>query len=72
MSDPISKIPSGAWEPCFGATLVPIDTLFTYIREGSTIDKFLADYPAVKRETALWVLTLAAEIANATSITVSQ
>ena len=59
-------------EPCFGGTRVQIDTLFAYLRDGNTLDQFLADYPSVKRQVALWVLMVACEMVKATSITVTQ
>ena len=45
--------------PCFTGTRVPVQTLLDYIEEGDTIDSFLADFPAVKREQAISFLELA-------------
>ena len=42
--------------PVFSGTRVPVQTLFTYIEEGDTLDEFLDDFPAVSREHAIKVL----------------
>lgn len=42
--------------PVFAGTRVPVQTLFTYIEEGDTLDEFLDDFPAVSREHAIKVL----------------
>ena len=43
--------------PVFRGTRVPIETLFDYIRGGDTIDEFLDDFPTVKREEAIKLLS---------------
>ncbi len=42
--------------PVFAGTRVPVQTLFSYIEEGDTLDEFLDDFPAVSREHAVKVL----------------
>ena len=42
--------------PVFAGTRVPVQTLFSYIEEGDTLDEFLDDFPAVTREHAVKVL----------------
>ena len=50
---------SGA--PVFTGTRVPINHLFDYLEAGDSLDKFLNDFPTVKREQALGVLELMRE-----------
>lgn len=45
--------------PVFSGTRVPIKNLFDYLKGGDTIDEFLEDFPSVKREQALKLLSLA-------------
>ncbi len=42
--------------PVFRDTLVPLKRMFDYLLAGKSLDAFLADYPAVARDTALSVL----------------
>ena len=42
--------------PVFFGTRVPVQTLFTYIEEGDTLDEFLDDFPSVSREHAVKML----------------
>lgn len=42
--------------PVFRDTLVPLKRMFDYLLAGKALDAFLADYPAVARDTALSVL----------------
>lgn len=44
--------------PCFSGTRVPVQTLLDYIEEGDTLDSFVRDFPAVKREQAISFLEL--------------
>jgi uncharacterized protein (DUF433 family) len=48
--------------PVFRGTRVPIQNLFDYLKEGSTLDQFLYSFPTVSREQALGVLELADEL----------
>lgn len=45
--------------PVFTGTRVPIKSLFDYIETGSTLDKFLENFPSVKKEYAIEVLEMA-------------
>jgi uncharacterized protein (DUF433 family) len=36
--------------PVFRGTRVPVESLFDYLKAGSTIDYFLEQFPSVKRE----------------------
>ena len=42
--------------PVFRGTRVPVQTLFDYIADGSTLDGFLDNFPTVQRADALQVL----------------
>lgn len=42
--------------PVFRGTRVPVQTLFDYIADGSTLDEFLDNFPTVQRTDALKVL----------------
>ena len=42
--------------PCFAGTRVPVKSLFDYLARGRTLDYFLEQFPAVKREQAIHVL----------------
>jgi uncharacterized protein (DUF433 family) len=48
------EIMSGA--PVFAGTRVPIETLFDYLMNGSSLDEFLECFPTVKRQDALLLL----------------
>lgn len=45
--------------PVFTGTRVPIQALFDYIEMGETLDKFLENFPSVKKELAIQVLQMA-------------
>lgn len=45
--------------PVFTGTRVPVDSLVHHLREGVTLDAFLADFPSVRREQAEAFLALA-------------
>jgi uncharacterized protein (DUF433 family) len=51
-------------EPVFACTRVPVRNLIDYLEHGSSLDAFLADFPAVTREQAISVLELAREAAG--------
>jgi len=44
--------------PVFAKTRVPIKVLFDYLRNGDTIQEFLDDFPSVKKEQVMHLLTL--------------
>jgi uncharacterized protein (DUF433 family) len=41
----------------FAGTRVPVETIFDYLAGGHTLDEFLDDFPTVRREQALELLT---------------
>ena len=45
--------------PVFEGTRIPVRTLFDYLEGGDPLDKFLEQYPSVRREQAVRVLELA-------------
>lgn len=57
------NIMSGA--PVFRGTRVPVQTLFDYLADGSTLDEFLDNFPTVKREDAIRVLEEASQSVSA-------
>ncbi len=44
--------------PVFSKTRVPVKNLFDYLKNGDTIEEFLADFPSVQRAQVLALLTL--------------
>ena len=48
--------------PVFAGTRVPVETLFSYILDGVTLDEFLENFPSVKREDAVRLLESLKEI----------
>jgi uncharacterized protein (DUF433 family) len=54
-SDP--QIMSGV--PVFIETRVPVQTLFDYLVDGSSVDEFLENFPTVKRDHVMQVLEFA-------------
>jgi uncharacterized protein (DUF433 family) len=50
------EIQSGA--PVFAKTRVPVKILFDYLKNGDTIEEFLFDYPSVRKEQVVQLLTL--------------
>jgi uncharacterized protein (DUF433 family) len=45
--------------PVFTGTRVPVKNLFDYLEAGDSLEKFIEDFPAVRREQVLEVLRLA-------------
>ncbi len=43
--------------PVFRGTRVPVQTLFDYLAEGYTLAEFLANFPTVDEDTAVFLLT---------------
>lgn len=52
---------SGA--PCFKGTRVPVDSLFTNLESGLSLDEYLECFPDVTREQAVAVLEYAHKVA---------
>ncbi len=47
--------------PVFKGTRVPIESLFDHLEGGISIDEFLKEFPTVKREQAVGVLSISKE-----------
>ena len=45
--------------PCFTGTRVPVQNLFDYLEDQSSLNEFLADFPSVSKEAAVAVLQAA-------------
>ena len=48
--------------PCFKGTRVPVDSLFTNLESGLSLDEYLDCFPDVKREQAVAVLEYAQKL----------
>jgi uncharacterized protein (DUF433 family) len=44
--------------PVFAKTRVPVKILFDYLKNGDTTDEFLIDYPSVKKEQVIQLLSI--------------
>ena len=47
--------------PCFAGTRVTVQTLFDHLEAGYTIDGFLEQFPSVKREQVVRLLSMMRE-----------
>ena len=54
--------------PVFLGTRVPVETLFDYLSGGDSLDLFLSDFPTVKRDQAIAVLSASIELLIAQSL----
>lgn len=48
--------------PVFAGTRVPIGNLMDYLAAGDSLDRFLDEFPSVRREQAIAVLEIAAAL----------
>jgi uncharacterized protein (DUF433 family) len=48
--------------PVFRGTRVPVRTMFDYLEEGETLERFLTGFPTVSRELAVQALEEAKEL----------
>lgn len=51
--------------PVFCGTRVPVKNLIDYLAAGDTLDRFLDDFPSVRREQAVAALDLARDLLTA-------
>ena len=51
--------------PVFCGTRVPVKNLIDYLAAGDTLDRFLDDFPSVRREQAIAALDLAGDLLTA-------
>lgn len=52
----------------FMGTRVPIESLFTHLEKGISLDDFLADFPSVSKEQAIAILTIAGKLMTSTKV----
>lgn len=55
--------------PVFVGTRVPVKSLFDHLEAGDSLDKFLEDFPSVRREQAIAALELARVMTEAHAAT---
>lgn len=60
------EIQSG--RPVFAGTRVPVQTLFSHLKKGISIEVFLDDFPSVTKEQAVGLLEVANKIVNSVQL----
>jgi uncharacterized protein (DUF433 family) len=60
------EIAGGA--PVFKGTRVPVESLFSHLEKGISLDEFLEDFPSVPKEHAIGVLEIAGKILTSKNI----
>ena len=55
-------------QPVFKGTRVPIETLFLHLEQGVALDAFLEDFPSVRKEQAIGVLSIAEKLMTSKNI----
>jgi len=55
-------------QPVFIGTRVPIESLFTHLEQGISLDEFLDDFPSVSKELAVAVLGIAEKLLTSKNI----
>lgn len=51
-------------QPVFMGTRVPIESLFTHLEKGISLNEFLLDFPSVSKEHAISVLEIAGKVVS--------
>jgi len=54
--------------PVFKGTRVPVETLFTHLEKGISLDEFLQDFPSVTKDQAIAVIEIASKILTSKNI----
>lgn len=54
--------------PVFKGTRVPVESLFSHLENGISLDEFLSDFPTVKKEQAVGVIEIASKILTSKNI----
>jgi uncharacterized protein (DUF433 family) len=54
--------------PVFKGTRVPVESLFSHLEKGVSLDEFLEDFPSVTKEQAIGVLEIAGKILTSKNI----
>ena len=55
-------------QPVFMGTRVPVESLFSHLERGISIDEFLDDFPSVTKEQTIAVLEIAGKIMTSKNI----
>ena len=55
-------------QPVFKGTRVPIESLFSHLEKGISLDDFLGDFPSVTKEQAVKVLEIAEKLITSKNI----
>jgi uncharacterized protein (DUF433 family) len=55
-------------QPVFKGTRVPIETLFSHLEAGVSLNGFLEDFPTVSKEQAVKVLAIAEKLTTSKNI----
>lgn len=55
-------------QPVFKGTRVPIETLFSHLEAGVSLNEFLEDFPTVSKEHAVKVLAIAEKLTTSKNI----
>ncbi|MBS1632928.1 MAG: DUF433 domain-containing protein [Bacteroidetes bacterium] len=70
MSNPVTISPNiQSGEPVFTNTRVPVKNLFDYIKAGHSLNEFIEDFPSVKKEQAIQVISHFENLLNFQAIT---
>ena len=54
--------------PVFKGTRVPVESLFTHLEKGISIDEFLKEFPTVTREQVVGVLEIAEKVTTSRNL----
>ncbi|GGK89023.1 DUF433 domain-containing protein [Rufibacter glacialis] len=57
-----------AGQPVFKGTRVPIETLFSHLEKGISLNEFLEDFPTVQKEQAVAILGIAEKLLTSKNI----
>lgn len=52
----------------FKNTRVPVETLFDYLENGYTVQEFINEFPTVKKEQAIALLTISNKMVNSAKL----
>ena len=55
-------------QPVFKGTRVTIETLFTHLEHGESLDSFLEDFPTVSKDQAIGVIEIASKLLSSKNI----
>jgi uncharacterized protein (DUF433 family) len=55
-------------QPVFKGTRVPVESLFSHLEKGVSLDEFLEDFPTVSKEQAVSILEIAEKIVTSKNL----